>query len=117
MMPAVAIDTTNTRILAAYEDHADDDLHAIGIIPNSSVTTTTFPTNGKGFIGIADIASTANATSKVRIGGTDTQQSGLTTAETYYAQSDGTLGTSADSKGSVIAGKALSSTKLLVNTS
>ena len=111
----VAIDTTNTRILTVYEDNWQDDLEGIGIIPNSSITVTTFPTDGKGFVGIATKDVSDNGQVEVAtMGQIDAQQSGLTAAETYYAQSDGSLGTSADSKGSVVVGKALSATKLLI---
>ena len=46
-------------------------------------------------------------------GAVDENQSGLTAGQTYYVQADGTFGTSADSP-SVIAGTALSASKLLV---
>jgi hypothetical protein len=106
--------TQNYRMLAAYED-SDNDIGSYGIHPAGSATTTTFPTSGKGFIGIATKDVSDNGQVEVATTGQiDAQQSGLTAAETYYAQSDGSLGTSADSLGSVIVGKALSATKLLI---
>ena len=45
----------------------------------------------------------------------DAQQSGLTAGQKYFVQSDGSLGTSADSKVTTVAGKALSATKLLIS--
>ena len=48
-------------------------------------------------------------------GGLLINQTGLITGTTYYVQEDGTLGTSPDTI-NVIAGKALSSTKLLLKS-
>ena len=48
-------------------------------------------------------------------GGLLINQTGLITGATYYVQEDGTLGTNADTI-NVIAGKALSSTKLLLKS-
>ena len=106
--------TQNYRMLAAYED-AGNDINGYGIHPVGSSTTTTFPTSGKGFIGIATKTVANDAQVEVAtIGQIDAQQSGLTAGETYFAQSDGSLSTSADSLGSVTVGKALSATKLLI---
>ena len=70
------------------------------------------------YIGIAE-ATVADATAvKVTtVGGADNQQSSLTPAQLYYVQIDGTLSTTADVSYSVIAGTALSATKLLVSRS
>jgi len=104
----------NYKMLATYEDSGND-INGYGIHPAGSATTTTFPTSGKGFIGIATKTVANDAQVEVATTGQiDAQQSGLTAAETYYAQSDGSLGTSADSLGSVVVGKALSATKLLI---
>jgi len=106
--------TQNYRMLASYEDSGND-INAYGIHPSGSVTTTTFPTSGKGFIGIATKTVADNAQVEVAtMGQIDAQQSGLTAGETYFAQSDGSLSTSADVLGSVTVGKALSATKILI---
>ena len=47
------------------------------------------------------------------IGSVDDAQSGLTPGQKYYVQTDGTLSTTAGSP-SVLAGKAISSTKLAI---
>ena len=66
------------------------------------------------YIGIAAEAISDGATGKINIPtGINQGQTGLTTARTYYVQNDGTLSTSAGSP-SVVAGKAISSTKILV---
>ena len=104
----------NYRMLAAYEDSGND-INAYGIHPAGSVTTTTFPTDGKGFIGIAtkDVSDDGQV-EVATTGQIDAQQSGLTAGETYFAQNDGSLGTSADTLGSATVGKALSATKILI---
>ena len=69
------------------------------------------------YIGISTggtYASGSNATIKI-IGNTSNEQSSLTAGQAYYVQTDGTLGlTAADP--SVVAGTAVSATKLLVKT-
>ena len=69
----------------------------------------------EGYIGIASggtYADTAEATIDV-VGTVNKHQSGLTAGQTYFVQTDGTLGTSADSP-SVVAGTAISATEIIV---
>jgi hypothetical protein len=78
--------------------------------PSAIVTNLT----AENYIGIAAEAISNGATGKVNIlGGVNTGQTGLTTAQTYYVQNDGTLDTSAGDP-SVVAGTAISNTKILV---
>lgn len=66
------------------------------------------------YIGIAEYAASDTETATVLIkGGVSTTQSSLTPGQTYFVQTDGTIGTSADSP-SVTAGTAVTSTKLIV---
>ena len=66
------------------------------------------------YIGIAGEAIANGATGKINIqGGTNTGQSGLTTAQTYYVGQTGILTTTADTP-SVVAGTSISSTKIKV---
>ena len=66
------------------------------------------------FIGISSAAYADTETATLNLqGGTATNLSGLTPAATYYVQTDGTIATSADNP-SVEAGKALSSTSILL---
>jgi hypothetical protein len=66
--------------------------------------------NYTSFIGIAVSAISDTASGSVTIkGGISTNVTGLTPNATYYVQSDGTLSTTVSS---VLAGKALSSTKI-----
>ena len=66
------------------------------------------------YIGISDAAYSNGATATIQIvGSVDDAQSGLTAGLQYYVQTDGSLGTSAASP-SVLAGTAVSATKLIV---
>ena len=71
-------------------------------------------TEGSQFIGISDGAYANGATATVQIvGSVDDAQSGLTPGKTYYVQENGDLGLTPDTP-SVIAGTAVSATKLIV---
>jgi hypothetical protein len=78
----------------------------------SSSTSTNL--TSENYIGIAEYAAADTETATVLIkGGVSTTQSSLTPGQTYFVQTDGTIGTSADSP-SVTAGTAVTSTKLIV---
>ena len=73
----------------------------------TGVQTCALPISWKFFISNA-------ATGKINIiGGTNTGQSGLTTAQTYYVATTGILTTTADTP-SVVAGTSVSDTEILV---
>ena len=66
------------------------------------------------YVGISDAAYTNGQTATIQVvGSVDDAQSGLTAGKAYYIQKDGTLATTADTP-SVVAGVALSATKLLI---
>ena len=66
------------------------------------------------FIGITPSAYPTGAGAEIQTkGAVNEQQSGLTAGQSYYVQTDGTLGTSADNP-SVFAGTAVSATKIIV---
>ena len=66
------------------------------------------------YIGIAAEAIANGATGKVNIlGGVNTGQTGLTTAQTYFVQNNGSIATSAGTP-SVVAGTSISNTKILI---
>ena len=82
----------------------------------AATETISTPTNltATNFIGISSAAYADTATATLNLqGGTATNLSGLTAGSTYYVQNDGTLGTSAGNP-SVEAGKALSTTSILL---
>ena len=81
------------------------------VVKVSEVTSDLTTSN---YLGIAKTTGSGTRTINT-IGAINTNVSGLTTGETYYAQADGTLGTEADSiVGSVPVGMALASNKLLL---
>ena len=66
------------------------------------------------FIGFSDAAYTNGQTAKIQVvTAIDDAQSGLTTGSKHYVQNDGTLSTTAGSP-SVLAGTAISATKIIV---
>ena len=109
---SLAYQPSDYTVLAIYEDNSSHDLQGICVIPDGTVTT--YPLTTENFIGLADNASSANSTSKVRINGVDANNSGLTAGQLYYVKNDGTLSETAESGKVVEAGKAISATKLLV---
>ena len=73
-------------------------------------------TDGESYLGIATKTVADDAQVEVAtFGQIDAQQSGLTAGQKYFVQSDGSLGTSASSTATMVAGKALSATKLLIS--
>jgi len=67
------------------------------------------------FLGFSSAAYSNGNTGTINVVGNTTTKSGLTPAQDYYVQRDGTIKTDpAEIVGSVFAGKALSSTKLLI---
>ena len=79
------------------------------VAASSSTNVTT-----ENYIGIAGEAIANAATGKINvIGGSNTGQSGLTTAQTYYVGQTGILTTTADTP-SVVAGTSISSTEILI---
>jgi len=105
---------------ATYD--TDNNKPIVGISSASSIVYAHVFTTGRigtnltatNYIGIAGEAISNGATGKVTIfGGTNSGQTGLTTAQTYYVQTDGSLSTTAGNP-SVVAGTSISSTKILV---
>lgn len=80
------------------------------------VTTSESQVTTENYIGISDGAYSNGDTATVQIvGSVDDAQSGLTPGQSYFVQSDGSLGLTADETvGSVFAGTAVSATKLIV---
>ena len=107
---AVVFDSNANKIVSLHNDNQNTQLEAnVVTLPFSRTNLTT--TN---YVGISDAAYADGATATIQtIGAVDDAQSGLTPGETYYIQQDGTLNTAADTP-SVIAGKAVASTKLIV---
>jgi len=112
---ATVFDSTNNVVVLAFRGR--DSSNAIDgyarVIQNAATISSTNLT-ATNFIGIADAAYSDGETATIQIAGSvDDAQSSLTAGQLYYLQTDGTLSTSADSP-SVIAGTAISATKIIV---
>ena len=109
----IAFDSTNSRMVIAYQDDGDSNKGTSTVVrvAGSFVSTNLTAEN---YIGISDgvYASGADATVQL-VGSIDDAQSSLTPGQTYFVQTDGSLGTTADDP-SVVAGTAIASTKLIV---
>jgi len=102
-------DSTNKRFIVAYRDVGNLN-YGTAIVGSFETTNLT----AENYIGIAAEAIADGATGKINIlGGVNTGQTGLTTAQTYYVQTDGAITTSAGSP-SVVAGDSISDTKILI---
>jgi len=104
-------DSHNDKTVIVYADSGNSSYGTAAVFSSSSLVTNLTSEN---YIGIAAEAISNGATGKITtIGGINSGQTGLTTAQTYYVQTDGSLGTSAGNP-SVVAGTAVSNTKVLV---
>jgi hypothetical protein len=104
-------DSTNQKVVIAYDDNGNSSYGTAVVFSATSQTTNLTTEN---YIGIAAEAISNGATGKINVvTGTNKSQTGLTTAQKYFVQTDGTLGTSAGSP-SVVAGTAISDTKIVV---
>jgi hypothetical protein len=102
---SATFDSTNNKIVIAYQDIGNSNF-------GTSVVFQTGATNSADFIGITDQAIADTATGAVIVqGGVSEKVSGLTTGSDYYVQSNGTLSTTVST---VPAGRALSSTSILL---
>ena len=108
-------DSTNEKVVVVYKDEGNSN-YGTAVIIDTSITITTSLTS-ENYIGIAAEAIANGATGKITVvGGTNSGQTGLTAAQKYYVQGNGTLGTSAGTP-SVVAGTSVSSTKIVVQKS
>jgi len=102
-------DSNSNRIVFAYKKSGDDTGNSVVYAPVASTNITS-----ENYIGIArsGAASGAGATIDTQ-GAIADNLSGLTAGQSYFVQTDGTLGTTAADP-SVFAGTAVSATKLIV---
>jgi hypothetical protein len=108
---ASTYDSTNGKVVAAYRNTANTNQGTAVVIDSTSLVTNLTTEN---YIGIAAESISDGATGKVNIiGGVNSGQTGLTTAQTYYVQNSGGIGLNA-SVPSVVAGTSISSTEILV---
>ena len=108
---AIDANPSTGRVITATRDEGNSnrlDFNCIDI----PLTTTNW--TSENFVGFSAAAYSDTNTATINVVGNTTTQSSLTPAQKYYVQTDGTIALTADSQGSVFAGTALSSTKLLV---
>ena len=104
-----AYDSNANRTVLGYRDGSNSDYGTAVVFAASSTNLTS-----ENFIGFAENDCTDNGLATIQLGGSvNDKQSSLTAGQTYFVQTDGTIGTSADSP-SVTAGTAVSSTEILV---
>jgi hypothetical protein len=107
---ASAYNTAAQRTVTAYRLTSGGSARAVV----TSATTSTPNLTAENFIGFSSAAYTNGQTATIQlVGSVNTAQSGLTPAESYYVQTDGTLGLTAGSP-SVFAGTAVAATKIIV---
>lgn len=107
----VVYDASAQKMLIAYRDYgSSNDGKSLTYQIDFSVGNLT----AENFIGFAENDCTDNGLATIQLGGSvNDKQTSLTAGQTYFVQTDGTIGTTADSP-SVTAGTAVSSTEILV---
>ena len=105
--PGACMDTTTKRAVLSYSPSNGQGAKVQIIRPPSTDLTT------ENFIGFSKEAYTDGQTATVKVVGNITTQSGLTPAQKYYVQNDGSLATTSEEP-IVTAGRALNSTSLLI---
>jgi hypothetical protein len=104
---ASTFDSVSNKVVIAYRDGGNSNYGTSVVFQNASTTT-----NNTDFIGITDQAIADTATGAVIVqGGVSDKVTGLTTGSDYYVQANGTLSTTVSS---VPAGRAVSSTSILL---
>ena len=107
----ITFDSTNNRSVIAYRDQANSQYGTAAVFATNTLSTNLTSEN---YIGISNGAYSDGQTATIQlIGSVDDAQSSLTPGQKYYVQTDGTLSTTAGFP-SVLAGKAISSTKLAI---
>jgi len=110
----IAFDSNANRTVVVFQD-TDNSNNGRAIIyqqPTQSTNVTS-----ENYIGIAAEAISNGVTGKINVvGGINSGQTGLTTGRIHYVQNNGTLSTSAGNP-SVVAGTAISSSKIIVQKS
>jgi len=99
----LAYDSGNERVVISFRDSTNSSHGKAAVGTTNTIATTR-----------SEIADGGNASMDI-IGSVSDNQIGLTAGQQYFVQTDGTIGTTADSP-SVLAGTAISATELLVKT-
>jgi hypothetical protein len=108
---AMVYDTAANRIVITYKDEGNS---SYGTSLTMTLDETVTNLTSDNYIGTAATGAPSGQGAKINIkGAVDENQSGLTAGQSYYVQTDGTLGTTPASP-SVFAGTAVAATKLIV---
>ena len=106
---SATFNSSNNKVVIAYRDTGNSNQGTAAVFQTSSTTT-----NASSYIGVADGATSDTATGKITInGGVNEGQSSLAVGTTYYVADNGDLQTTNNGRK---LGKAISATKLLVNS-
>ena len=106
-----AFDANAQKVVVPYQDSGNSN-YGTAVVLQAGYTSTNL--TSENFIGFAGNDCTDNGLATIQLGGSvNDKQSSLTAGQTYFVQTDGTIGTTADSP-SVTAGTAVSSTEILV---
>jgi len=101
----------NGKMILGYSDKADSEKGKVAILQGAHTVTNLTSEN---YIGITPNAYPDDAGAEIQTkGAVNEEQSSLTAGQSYFVQTDGTLGTTADDP-SVFAGTAVSATKIIV---
>ena len=107
--PSSVYDPINQKAIIVYEVSG---IRGVAYVFDPVLRSTNLTT--KNYIGIAAEAISDGATGKINVaGGVNSGQTGLTTAQTYYVQNDGTLSLIPIDQ-NVVAGTSVSATELIV---
>ena len=108
---SIAFDSGNAKMIIGYKDNGNSNYGTCIVFGATSKTSNLTAEN---YIGIAAEAIANGATGRINVlTGTNTGQTGLTTAQKYFVQNNGGISTSPGSP-SVVAGTAISDTKIIV---
>lgn len=101
--------SVDDKVVIAYQDQGNSSFGTSVVFANASTNLT-----AENYIGISDAAYTNGQTATIQLAGAvDDAQTSLTAGQSYFVQTDGTLGLTPDTP-SVFAGTAVSSTKLII---
>jgi hypothetical protein len=104
----VVYDTNADVFVFGYPDSGNSSYGTVAALDLGTALTS------ENFIGFAEEDATANGLATIQLGGSvNDKQTSLTAGQTYFVQTDGTIGTTAASP-SVTAGTAVSATEILV---
>ena len=104
-----AFDSTSNKVVISYVDDDSLDKGTAVVFQNAFTTLTS-----ENYIGTAATGAPDGTGARINLkGAVDENQSGLTAGQSYYVQTDGTLGTT-PADPSVFAGTAVAANKLIV---